>query len=80
MAHTGEYVAPLYQHRQDTDSFQPNDEHAKEILDFAHHMYLLTFDQKLHLAPIQAPQTILDCGTGTGIWAIVSAPLHNHCS
>jgi hypothetical protein len=49
----------------------PNDELAKEILDFAHHMYLLTLDQKLHLAPIQNPQAILDCGTGTGIWAIV---------
>jgi hypothetical protein len=49
----------------------PNDELAKEILDFAHHMYLLTLDQKLHLAPIENPQTILDVGTGTGIWAIV---------
>lgn len=49
----------------------PNDELAKEILDFAHHMYLLTLDQKLHLAPVESPQTILDCGTGTGIWAIV---------
>ncbi|KAI4688976.1 hypothetical protein J4E81_007693 [Alternaria sp. BMP 2799] len=48
----------------------PNDELAKEILDFAHHMYLLTLDQKLHLAPLVNPQTILDCGTGTGIWAI----------
>jgi hypothetical protein len=52
----------------------PNDELAKEILDFAHHMYLLTLDQKLHLAPLQNPQTILDCGTGTGIWAIVRSP------
>jgi SAM-dependent methyltransferase len=33
-------------------------------------MYLLTLDQKLHLAPIQNPQQILDVGTGTGIWAI----------
>jgi hypothetical protein len=55
----------------------PNDELAKEILDFAHHMYLLTLDQKLHLAPLQNPQTILDCGTGTGIWAIVGPPRHN---
>jgi ubiquinone/menaquinone biosynthesis C-methylase UbiE len=48
----------------------PNDELAKEILDFAHHMYLLTLDHKLHLAPINNPQAILDVGTGTGIWAI----------
>ncbi|OCK82077.1 S-adenosyl-L-methionine-dependent methyltransferase [Lepidopterella palustris CBS 459.81] len=48
----------------------PNDEHAKEILDFAHHMYLLTLDNKLHLAPLENPQNILDVGTGTGIWAI----------
>jgi hypothetical protein len=34
----------------------PNDELAKEILDFAHHMYLLTLDHKLHLAPIKQPQ------------------------
>lgn len=54
----------------------PNDELAKEILDFAHHMYLLTLDQKLHLAPLQNPQAILDCGTGTGIWAIVSTTPH----
>lgn len=45
----------------------PNDEPAKEILDFAHHMYYLTLDQKLHLAPLQYPQHVLDVGTGTGM-------------
>jgi hypothetical protein len=60
-----------YHAYRDGSYWGPNDELAKEILDFAHHMYLLTLDQKLHLAPIQSPQTILDCGTGTGIWAIV---------
>jgi len=35
-------------------------------------MYLLTLDQQLYLAPIESPQNILDVGTGTGIWAIVS--------
>ena len=60
-----------YHAYRDGSYWGPNDELAKEILDFAHHMYLLTLDQKLHLAPLQNPQTILDCGTGTGIWAIV---------
>ncbi|CAA9964486.1 S-adenosyl-L-methionine-dependent methyltransferase [Pyrenophora teres f. maculata] len=59
-----------YHAYRDGSYWGPNDELAKEILDFAHHMYLLTLDQKLHLAPLQNPQTILDCGTGTGIWAI----------
>ena len=34
----------------------PNDEQAKELLDFAHHMYLLTLDHRLFLAPIKDPQ------------------------
>lgn len=61
-----------YHAYRDGSYWGPNDELAKEILDFAHHMYLLTLDQKLHLAPIENPHTILDVGTGTGIWAIVS--------
>ncbi|KAF2099340.1 S-adenosyl-L-methionine-dependent methyltransferase [Rhizodiscina lignyota] len=49
----------------------PNDEPANETQDLAHHMYLLTLDGKLHLAPIENnPHRILDVGTGTGIWAI----------
>lgn len=48
----------------------PNDDHANDQQDLAHHMYSLTLDRKLHLAPIQAPHNILDLGTGTGIWAI----------
>ncbi|KAH8423768.1 class I SAM-dependent methyltransferase [Aspergillus melleus] len=48
----------------------PNDEIANEFQDLAHHMYLITLDGKLHLAPIDSPQEILDVGTGTGVWAI----------
>ncbi|KAF2400542.1 S-adenosyl-L-methionine-dependent methyltransferase [Trichodelitschia bisporula] len=48
----------------------PNDEPASEQMDLAHHMYALTLDQRLHLAPVQNPGRILDVGTGTGIWAI----------
>lgn len=38
--------------------------------DLAHHMYLMTLEGKLHLAPLENPQNILDVGTGTGIWAM----------
>lgn len=48
----------------------PNDETANEQQDVAHHMYYLTLDGKLHLAPLKSPQEILDVGTGTGIWAM----------
>lgn len=39
-------------------------------------MYLITLGGKLHLAPINEPHNILDCGTGTGIWAIDMADLY----
>jgi SAM-dependent methyltransferase len=40
-------------------------------MDINHHLYLLTLNGSLHLAPIPAyPNRILDIGTGTGIWAI----------
>lgn len=39
-----------------------------------HNLFLLTFDNKLGLAPPNQPgskvQRVLDVGTGTGIWAI----------
>ncbi|TPX12518.1 uncharacterized protein E0L32_000695 [Thyridium curvatum] len=51
-----------------------NDERQNEALDIAHHFHTLLFDGKLHLAPLDKDkvqaQTVLDIGTGTGIWAI----------
>lgn len=37
----------------------PNDEVANEQQDLAHHMYLVTLDGLLHLAPIENPQVFL---------------------
>jgi len=59
-----------YHSYREGEYWGPNDEAAQDILDMAHHMYLLTLDNKLHLAPLEDPEHILDVGTGTGIWAI----------
>lgn len=43
-------------------------------LDLQHHLFTLTFEGKLYLAPIEDLEggihNVLDIGTGTGIWAI----------
>jgi hypothetical protein len=39
-------------------------------LDLAHEMARMLLGDKLHLAPLDKPQRILDIGTGTGVWAI----------
>ncbi len=56
--------------RTTTGYLFPNDEQENNRLDIFHHICLLLLGGKLHLAPIQHPQRILDVGTGTGIWAI----------
>jgi hypothetical protein len=57
----------------------PNDEPEQEREDMKHAMIVHLCDGKLHFAPLDNPQRILDVGTGTGIWAIDSkwlAPFH----
>ncbi|KAL6401064.1 hypothetical protein AUP68_16787 [Ilyonectria robusta] len=52
----------------------PNDNQESDRLDLQHHLFLLTFDNKLGLAPPNRPgakvETVLDVGTGTGVWAM----------
>lgn len=46
-------------------------------MDLAHHLFTLTFDGKLYLAPIPSNlSNVLDIGTGTGIWAMDFADEH----
>lgn len=54
----------------------PNDETEQDRLDIVHQICLLALGGELHLAPIENPQRILDCGTGTGIWALDIASVH----
>ncbi|KAI7759014.1 hypothetical protein LZL87_010009 [Fusarium oxysporum] len=62
----------------------PNDEIENERLDILadlqHHLFLLTFEERLHAAPL--PKTLnraFDAGCGTGIWAIEFADEHPEC-
>jgi tRNA1(Val) A37 N6-methylase TrmN6 len=46
----------------------PNDEIEQDRLDLQHHLFRLTIDGALYLAPIPKDvQNVLDIGTGTGI-------------
>ncbi|RSL68612.1 hypothetical protein CEP54_002646 [Fusarium duplospermum] len=58
----------------------PNDETENERLDIQHHLFALTFEGRLHAAPLTQPlRRVLDAGTGTGIWAIDFADEHPEC-
>ena len=48
----------------------PNDALEQDRLDLQHAVFLMLLKGKLGLAPIDNPQSVLDIGTGTGIWAI----------
>jgi hypothetical protein len=51
----------------------PNDDVEQEREDMKHAMVRLLSGQKLYFAPLgDSTQTVLDIGTGTGIWAIES--------
>ncbi|EWG54335.1 hypothetical protein FVEG_12577 [Fusarium verticillioides 7600] len=58
----------------------PNDQVENERLDLQHNLFLLTFGDRLGLAPPNEPGvkvgSVLDVGTGTGIWAIDYADEH----
>lgn len=63
-------------HRFQEGRYQfPNDEPEQEREDMKHAMVLHLCQGKLHFAPLENPQNVLDIGTGTGIWAIDSEKL-----
>ncbi|PLB47949.1 hypothetical protein P170DRAFT_476602 [Aspergillus steynii IBT 23096] len=60
-------------------SFQPVDEDEAERLDLQHRIFNRVFDNRLIFPPIPQPRQILDCGYGTGSWAIEIAEQHPDC-
>lgn len=62
-----------------TELWADRQQKENDRLDLFHHLLTLRMDDKLHLAPIGSnPQSILDLGTGSGIWAIEMG-LHPAC-
>ncbi len=55
----------------------PNDQSEQERLNLQHHLWLMTLDYNLSLAPLtKEPEHVLDFGTGTGAWAVDYAIEH----
>lgn len=50
--------------------FLPNDDIEQDRLNLQHHLWTLTLDGRLHIAPVDNPVRVLDIGTGTGSWAL----------
>ncbi|KAH6874267.1 S-adenosyl-L-methionine-dependent methyltransferase [Thelonectria olida] len=68
-----------YHAYKDGKYLSPNDERENDRLDLQHHLFMLTFGDKLYTCPADTAkqvQRVLDVGTGTGIWAIDFADEH----
>ncbi|KAK2744907.1 hypothetical protein FQN55_006469 [Onygenales sp. PD_40] len=59
-----------YHSYRDGAYWGPNDEADSYHQTVTHHLYCLTLQDKLFLAPISDPQNVLDLGTGRGLWAM----------
>ncbi|KAK3675896.1 hypothetical protein LTR78_004088 [Recurvomyces mirabilis] len=54
----------------------PNDEREADRLDLQHHLFRITFGNRLYFAPLKDVKRAIDIGTGTGIWAVDFADAH----
>lgn len=63
-----------YHAYKDGSYVMPNDDSELDRLDLTHNMLKVTMGMKLYTAPLeQTTRSILDIGTGTGLWAIEMA-------
>ena len=54
----------------------PNDEGEQDRMDMHYHAIRIAFGNRLYFAPVERPMSVLDVGTGTGIWAMDFADDH----
>ncbi|KAK4100864.1 S-adenosyl-L-methionine-dependent methyltransferase [Parathielavia hyrcaniae] len=59
--------------------FAPVDEDEIERLQYMHELFNMMFDNRLIFPPIPRPRRILDCGFGSGAWAIDVAEQYPGC-
>ncbi|KAK2775225.1 UMTA methyltransferase [Colletotrichum kahawae] len=59
--------------------FAPIDEDEIERLQMMHYLFSIVFENSLIFPPITRPRRILECGFGTGDWAIEVAQQHPSC-
>lgn len=62
-----------YHRKSEGKYFMPIDEAELNRLDLFHHLCLTLHDGELTTVPVEGRtfHNVLDCGTGTGIWALV---------
>ncbi|KAL4931270.1 class I SAM-dependent methyltransferase [Aspergillus undulatus] len=60
-------------------SFEPVDDDEAERLDLQHQIFSRVFDYRLVFPPITRLRRVLDCGYGTGSWAIDVAEQNPDC-
>ncbi|TGZ77506.1 S-adenosyl-L-methionine-dependent methyltransferase [Ascodesmis nigricans] len=69
-----------YHRKSESRYLLPTDETELDRLDMTHHMMNVMLQGELYLAPWvpekNSPHHVLDCGTGTGIWALDFADMH----
>ncbi|KAL4788343.1 hypothetical protein BJX76DRAFT_344981 [Aspergillus varians] len=66
-------------HRYHEGSYvYPNDEREMDRLDMQHHICKMLTGERLFFAPLINPRTVLDIGTGSGIWPIELASIFPH--
>ncbi|KAK4465270.1 S-adenosyl-L-methionine-dependent methyltransferase [Cladorrhinum samala] len=59
--------------------FAPVDEDEVERLVYQHQVFNMMFENRLIFPPIQRPRRILECGSGSGAWAIEVAEEYPEC-